>query len=101
MIRRAHDLFADRPLEIEARKQAHFHLWHEERSGPARHPLRDSLHGISSFLVLGTSVGIAPDFNRGGVRLAAPYGLEDIFSGILRSNKCHGLQAICVATAAR
>jgi len=89
VIRRAATMFADLPVDVEVRNQARVHLWYEQRFGHPIEPLRDSLDGISGFLVAGSCVGIGPD-GAGGWRVAAPFGLDDMFDGVLRPNRGHG-----------
>lgn len=99
VIRRGAVLFADLGVDVEIRNQARVHLWYEARFGHPRAPLRSSEHGISSFLVIGTCVAIGPD-GHGGYRTAAPYGLDEMFEGVLRANKLYAQRDLFEAKAA-
>jgi hypothetical protein len=98
IIRRGAALFADLGVEVEIRNQARVHLWYEARFGHPRAPLRSSEHGISSFLVTGTCVAIGSD-GKGGYRTAAPYGLDEMFEGVLRANKLYAQRDLFEAKA--
>lgn len=85
IIRRVATACADLDAKIEVKNQARVHLWYEKRFGPGYPELADSKDGIRRFLIAGTCVGIgASAANRG--ELYAPYGLDDIFDGVLRPN---------------
>lgn len=99
VIKRATALFGDLDIEIEVRNQARVHLWIENRFGHPCAPLESSWRGISSFLVRGTCVAITSD-GEGGCRIAAPYGLDDMFDGVLRANKPYAQRDLYVAKAA-
>jgi hypothetical protein len=93
VIRRAAALFADLGAPVEVRNQARVHLWYRDRFGHDREPLTSTRHGIASFLVTGTCIGLRPD-GQGGVEVAAPFGLEDMFDGVLRANHATGTRAL-------
>jgi hypothetical protein len=99
VIQRAAALFQDLDVEIEVRNQARVHLWYEQRFGHPRAPLESSWHGISSFLVRGTCVAITGD-GAGGYRVATPYGLDEMFDGVLRPNRPYAKQDLYTAKAA-
>ena len=99
VIKRAAALFADLDVEVEVRNQARVHLWYEKKFGHPRAPLLSALQGISSFLVSGTCVAISAD-GTGGYRVAEPYGLDDMFDGVLRPNKRYAQPDLFVEKAA-
>ena len=57
------------------------------------------MHQISSCLVTGTCVAMTSDA-QGTLLVAAPFGLDDMFDGILRANKSHGKRNLFTAKAA-
>ena len=57
----------------------------QQRFGAGYPQLRSSKDGIDRFLVAGTCVGIGASPANAG-ELYAPFGLADIFDGILRPN---------------
>jgi hypothetical protein len=80
-------LFADLPITVEAKNQARVHLWYEEWCGYPCTPLQSARHGIERFLVPCTCVGLQPALQTGDTpTLYAPYGLGDLYAGILRPN---------------
>jgi hypothetical protein len=85
-IRRSAALFADLGVTVELRNQARVHLWYERRFGHPCPRLVSSRHGIERFLVAGTCVGVRRDDGHGSLELHAPYGLDDVFDGVLRPN---------------
>lgn len=96
VIQHAAELFGDLNVRLEVRNQARVHLWYEQRFGRPRTPLRSSREGIDNFLVECTCVGI--DVETG--RLYAPYGLDDLWNGVLRINPLHPDPELFTAKAA-
>ena len=82
VIRRAAALFADLEAEIELKNQARVHLWYPERFGAAYPQLTSTRDGIDRYLVACTCVGIKAET----LEVYAPYGLEELWAGILRPN---------------
>ena len=85
VIRRVLAATADLGATIEVKNQARVHLWYAQRFGAGYPQLRSAKDGIDRFLVAGTCVGIGASLSN-GADLYAPYGLADIFDGILRPN---------------
>ncbi|MFN4118326.1 nucleotidyltransferase family protein [Acidovorax sp.] len=83
---RVTDLFADLPITVEAKNQARVHLWYEKWFGYPYAPLQSSRHGIEWFLVHCTCVGLQPAAAGKPPALYAPYGLEELYAGVLRPN---------------
>ena len=81
-IRRAEALFADLGAEIELKNQARVHLWYPQRFGSAYPQLQSTRDGIDRYLVTCTCVGIAA----GTGEIYAPYGLDELWDGLLRPN---------------
>lgn len=81
---RAEALFADLPITVEAKNQARVHLWYEEWFGYPYAALTSARDGIGRFLVPCTCVGLQPAPS--GPALHAPYGLDELYAGILRPN---------------
>ncbi|QJE71765.1 nucleotidyltransferase family protein [Aerophototrophica crusticola] len=85
-IRAAEALYADLGAVVEVRNQARVHLWYEGRFGRPYPALTSARDGIDRFLVACTCVGVTPD-GRGGVgEVYAPYGLDELWDGVLRPN---------------
>ena len=73
-------------LAIEARNQARVHTWYEKDFGYPYEALGSSRDGIARFLVPCTCVGLRPAAAGGGFELCAPYGLDELYAGLLRPN---------------
>ena len=82
VIRRAAAQFADLGVEVEVKNQARVHLWYGQRFGAGYPALASTEDGIGRYLVACTCVGI----RAGDGALYAPYGLTDLWDGILRMN---------------
>jgi uncharacterized protein len=82
VIRRAAALFADLDAEIEIKNQARVHLWYPDRFGEGYPPLASTQDGIDRYLVACTCIGI----EAGSGDVYAPYGLNELWAGLLRMN---------------
>ncbi len=71
---------------IEIRNEARVHLWYEKRFGHPIVPYKSVEDAISSFHCTATVIGIRNDEN-GNFTYYAPFGLEDLFSLVIRPNK--------------
>ncbi|AYM98661.1 nucleotidyltransferase family protein [Acidovorax sp. 1608163] len=79
-------LFADLPITVEAKNQARVHLWYEQWFGYPYEALQSASQGIERFLVPCTCVGLQPAARAAVPNLYAPYGLQELYRGILRPN---------------
>lgn len=79
VIIRAARRFGDFPLPVEVRNQARVHLWFEERFGQPYPRLSRSEEALSLFAAKTHAVGVR--LGAGDkLEVAAPFGLDDIFS---------------------
>lgn len=85
VIGRADRLFADLGVVIEVRNQARVPLWFEQHFGTAYPCSTGSAENIGRFIVTCTCLGLRPD-GHGAFDLCAPFGLDDLFAGVLRPN---------------
>lgn len=76
---------SDLAIAFDVKNQARVHLWYEQRFGSPYPQLTSTRGGIDRFLVAGTCLGIAP-LGDGRLEVYAPFGLDDIFDGVLRPN---------------
>ena len=95
VIRRAAVLFADLGVEVEVKNQARVHLWYGRRFGADYPALASSEDGIDRYLVACTCVGI----RAADGALYAPYGLGELWDGILRMNPVNPRPALFRAKA--
>ncbi len=82
---RVAECFHDLGVEIEAKNQARVHTWYRDWFGHDYPALASAQDGIRRFLVPCTCVGLQPRAGQAPV-LFAPYGLDDLYAGILRPN---------------
>jgi hypothetical protein len=95
VIRRARALFADLGVEVEVKNQARVHLWYGRRFGPGYPALVSAEDGIGRYLVACTCIGIRATDGR----LYAPYGLAELWDGVLRMNPANPRPALFQAKA--
>jgi hypothetical protein len=82
--RRAQDAFAELGVALEVKNQARVHTWYPAYFGRPCPPLQSACEGIDRFLVGSTSVGLQQLWGQTAVH--APYGLSDLYEGVLRAN---------------
>jgi hypothetical protein len=82
VIGRAASLFADLGVEVEVKNQARVHLWYAKRFGAGYPQLRSTRDGIDRYLVACTCLGISAETGA----LYVPYGLTELWDGVLRMN---------------
>lgn len=83
---RVHTCYQELGITIETKNQARVHTWYSEWFGFPYSALRDSRDGIDRFLVPCTAVGLQNGQAGEPPTLYAPYGLADLYDGILRPN---------------
>ncbi len=81
---RAQQIFGDLGVQLEVKNQARVHTWYPVYFGRPCPPLQSACEGVDRFLVGSTSVGMQQ--TPGQTRVYAPYGLTDLYQGILRPN---------------
>lgn len=71
--------------QVEVRNQARVHLWFRDRFGEDYAPLGSTDEALARFVAPAFAVGVRlePD---DAISVAAPFGLEDVFTMILRPN---------------
>lgn len=82
VIRRAASLLGDLARPVEVRNQARVHLWYAQRFGTAVTPMARAAEGIERFAAPCCAVGIRRSGE--GLEVYAPYGLGDLFAGVVR-----------------
>ncbi len=83
---RAAALFADLGVPIEIKNQARVHLWYEGYFGRPYSALRNACEGVDRFLVASTAVALQPRGAGHRPAVYAPYGLDDLYRGVLTPN---------------
>ncbi len=85
VIRAAVDLFPDAPRPIEVRNEARVHLWYEEKFGAPCAPFISATDAIDAFASTTCCVGVTRD--DAGLRVYAPFGLEDVLAMHMRPHR--------------
>jgi hypothetical protein len=81
---RIRDRSADLPVWIDVKNEARVHLWYARKFGFSIPPYTSATHAITTFPSTTTAVGIQPAGT--GMRIAAPFGLSDLFNLTVRPN---------------
>ncbi len=76
------------PWAVELRNQARVHLWYPARFGAPYPPLGCATDSLRRYLYRAQAVAVRPG-PCGGIEIAAPFGLEDLFAlRMLRNDAC-------------
>lgn len=91
VIRRVAAAF-DEPLksQVEVRNQARVHLWFEGKFAEPYDPLTGTDEALARFVCPAFAVGVRMEVD-GGITVAAPFGLGDVFDLTLRPNPTRSL----------
>ncbi|RWZ52349.1 nucleotidyltransferase family protein [Halobacillus fulvus] len=75
----------DFPLQVNVKNEAYVHLWYERKFGRplAQYPSLE--HAIDTWPTTASAIGLKKQ--EGKYSLYAPFGLEDLFSLVVRPNK--------------
>ena len=75
----------DLDVTLDVKNEARVHLWYEQRFGIKIPPYRSTEHAISTWPTTASSIGVRSEAQ--GVVVCAPFGLDDLFSMVVRANK--------------
>ena len=75
---------------VEVRNQARVHLWFEGKFGEPYEALTGTDEALSRFVAPAFAVGVRLEEDN-SISVAAPFGLEDVFSMTLRPNPHRGM----------
>lgn len=87
------------PVQIDIKNEARVHIWYEKKFGHQIAPYSSSIDAIGSFPTTATAIGLKRE--RGRVLINAPFGLNDLMSGIVRPNKRQISEAVYTAKVER
>ncbi|MEJ3719913.1 nucleotidyltransferase family protein [Paenibacillus polymyxa] len=79
-------LLGNLPFKVDVKNEARVHLWYEKKFGYSIEPYQSLEDAINSWPTTATSLGVRIA-NNGEFKVYAPYGLNDLFSMIVRANK--------------
>ena len=85
MAQRVNTLFSDIKIPIDVKNEARVHLWYENHFGYKIEPYNSLEESINSWPTTATSIGLRIEEDR--LKVYAPFGLNDLFGGIVRANK--------------
>jgi hypothetical protein len=88
------------PAPVEVRNQARVHLWFKQRFGADYAPLRCADEALTRYASIVHAVGVRLEGDD-SLDIVAPFGLDDLFSMIIRPNKAIANAASYDAKAAR
>ena len=78
-------VFPDLPVRLDVKNEARVHLWYESKFGKVIPPFQSIEHAVSNFPTTATTIAVRPRSDR--LSIVAPFGLGDLFDGIVRPNK--------------
>lgn len=84
--------FSDCPLQIDIKNQARVHIWYKDHFGYEIKPYVSAESAINTWPTSATSVGVRLSNNH--LQVYAPFGLNDLFSQIVRPNKAQITEVI-------
>ncbi|OUJ16831.1 hypothetical protein HK28_09860 [Acetobacter sp. DsW_063] len=82
---RVRSVLSDIPLWVDVKNEARVHVWYKEKFGYSIAPYRSVTDAIDTFPTTATAAGIRP--GEDDIEVYAPFGLTDMFDGIVRANK--------------
>lgn len=85
VIGRVKRTFAALPVALDVKNQARVHLWYREHYGYGLPPYTSVEQAIGTWPTTATAVGVR--LEEDGLRVCAPFGLNDLFGQIVRPNK--------------
>ena len=91
--------FVDLPVWLDVKNQARVHLWYQARFGVPLAPYRSTAAAIATYPTTATATGVR--LAAGRFEICAPFGLADLFAGVVRANRVLVTEDIYVAKAAR
>lgn len=86
VVQKVKKLFNDLPIKVDVKNQARVHLWYKKHFGYDIHPYISLESAINSWPTTATAIGARRDSD-GEWKIYAPFGLNDLFGKIIRSNK--------------
>lgn len=82
---RARILFSNSKIRLDVKNEARVHNWYEGKFGVAIAPYSSLADAVASFPTTATSIALCKTDTT--YEVIAPYGLNDLFDGIVRPNK--------------
>lgn len=92
-------VFADLPVWLDVKNQARVHLWYPAKFGVPLAPYASTAQAIATYPTTATATGVR--VRAGRFEVCAPFGLNDLFEGIVRPNQVLVTEAAYRAKVAR
>ncbi len=89
---RINQVFQSIPIRFDVKNEARVHLWYATRFGHPIDRYKSSSDAIATFPTTAGAVGICPSDI--GIRIFAPFGLDDLFGLMIRPNKVQITRAV-------
>jgi hypothetical protein len=96
---RLRGIFADIPVALDVKNQARVHQWYGSKFGRVIDPYASTAAAIATYPATATALGVRPAAEALGI--CAPFGLGDLFAGVVRPNKVLVSREVYEAKAAR
>lgn len=93
-------LCADIELKMDVKNQARVHVWYKDRFGYEIAPYGSLEAALNSWPTTATAIGVRRE-KHGGLKIYAPFGLNDVFGKIVRANKAQITERIYTEKARR
>ncbi|WP_311030127.1 nucleotidyltransferase family protein [Mesorhizobium koreense] len=77
--------FSHLPVWIDVKNEARVHLWYAAKFGSAITPYTSTVDAITTFPTTATAIGLRKSPH--GLRLSAPFGVDDLLRAVVRPNK--------------
>ncbi|MED5357171.1 MAG: nucleotidyltransferase family protein [Pseudomonadota bacterium] len=72
-------------IHFDVKNEARVHIWYEARFGRAIQPYRSIADAVATFPTTATAIAVHPSVEC--LEIVAPFGLDDLFTGVVRPNK--------------
>jgi hypothetical protein len=86
VIKSIKNLFSDFEKDIDVKNQARVHLWYKNHFGKEIAPYTSLEKAINTWPTTATAIGVRR-CRENGIKVYAPFGLNDLFGNIVRPNK--------------
>ena len=85
--------FPEIGIRFDVKNEARVHNWYEARFGRAIQPYRSIADAVATFPTTATAIAVRPSCEC--LEIVAPFGLEDLFTGVVRPNKALVTRDVC------
>ena len=72
-------------IRVDVKNEARVHIWYEARFGRAIQPYRSIADAVATFPTTATAIAVRPPVD--GLEIVAPFGLDNLCTGVVRPSK--------------